>query len=337
MSPTEDRRSTYFGALGGMAARKEGLQQSRCGLAPVQYPQMVENSPWYSDTSGRPPQLRYADAYSQQLDHRQTTPCFEDCNQELASSFDRLAVSDQTSFGHAAHCQSSNPFPFISHSTSRSTLARPKPQDYPPDYLASSEESRRYQESHNPNGISERPFADQYEVFREIPSGHLPLQTSGGSEMRRVYSGSHQSGAGHSALGTEMITYPQRDGPAQNHSEIYTSQMERKARWPAEQDPLVHSYMQQMMAAQLRYGNPFAYAFPPDLQVNGLPAYMQMGRMPPIVINPLPVPELEPGSGIRSFLMEEFKSNNKGNRRFELRVGQELPYDVLRLTTSGYI
>jgi len=98
--------------------------------------------------------------------------------------------------------------------------------------------------------------------------------------------------------------------------------LESKLRGLQQEQQFLHPQYQQMLAAQLRgQFSPYGYA-PNGMPLSGFTPGMPMPAMPGMVpvLEPFRIRVEDAGHGIRSALLEEFKSNSKGNRRYELKV-----------------
>lgn len=167
---------------------------------------------------------------------------------------------------------------------------------------------------------SNQPFADQV-YFKQAASRFNERGTvsPAGSDYRRgINSPKYYPAAGTPPSGSDQIYRPSSRGP-------------RIPQGPAELDRRLQNihYAQQTQA--YLYGTqfhgqypPHAYDYPPQnyRQTNVPYGYpMPIAPYPPTQIIPTrPAKDQDVGVGVRSVLLEEFRSNSKSNKRYELKV-----------------
>lgn len=171
--------------------------------------------------------------------------------------------------------------------------------------------------SNNPKGYSNhdsyanQPFADQ-PYFSKTPRFEKGSNSPAGSDYRRgLNSPKYYSAAGTSP--SEQIYRPGSRGP-------------RMPQGPSELDRRLQNvhFAQQQNYFQHFQGQypPHAYEYPPPnfRQGNAPYAYMQVPVYPPAQVVPTrPAKDQDVGVGVRSVLLEEFRSNSKSTKRYELK------------------
>ncbi|KAF4628065.1 hypothetical protein G7Y89_g10086 [Cudoniella acicularis] len=157
-----------------------------------------------------------------------------------------------------------------------------------------------------------QPFADQNYFKPHL--GDRGSVSPAGSDYRRGFSSPKYYSAGTPPAGTDQIYRP-------------ISRGQRIPQGPSELDRRLHIFAQQQNAYM--YGGPFqgqypshAYDFTPQNFRQGNIPYGYAMPMPPYAAAPV-IPtrpkDQDVGVGVRSPLLEEFRSNSKSNKRYELK------------------
>ena len=168
----------------------------------------------------------------------------------------------------------------------------------------------------NVENYSNQPFADQG-YYSKVPRfGDRGSVSPAGSDYRRgLNSPKYYSATGTPPLGSDQIYRPGSRGP-------------RVQQGPTELDRRLQNihFAQQ---AYMSYGQfqgqypPHLYDYPPQNFRPGGVAYgyqMPMPSYPPAQAIPTrPAKDQDIGLGVRSLLLEEFRSNSKSNKRYELK------------------
>jgi mRNA-binding protein PUF3 len=174
---------------------------------------------------------------------------------------------------------------------------------------------------------SNQPFADQG-YFNKAPRfGDRGSVSPAGSDNRRgLNSPKYYSNAGTPPAGSDQIYRPGSRGP-------------RVPQGPSELDRRLQSiqFAQQayMYGSHFQGQYPHAYDYPPQAfrQVYGYP--MPMPPYPPVQVVPTrPAKDQDVGVGVRSLLLEEFRSNSKSNKRYELKANIHETSSDTHLLTS---
>jgi len=165
-----------------------------------------------------------------------------------------------------------------------------------------------------------QPFADQA-YFNKAPRFvERGTVSPAGSDYRRgLNSPKYYSTAGTPPSGSDQIYRPSSRGP-------------RAPQGPSELDRRLQNIHFAQQAQAYMYGNqfhgqypPHAYDYPPQNFRQGSVPYgypMPMPPYPPTQAIPTrPAKDQDVGVGVRSVLLEEFRSNSKSNKRYELKVG----------------
>lgn len=166
----------------------------------------------------------------------------------------------------------------------------------------------------NLDGYSNQPFADQV-YFNKTPRFRDRGSVSpAGSEYRRgLNSPKFYSAAGTPPSGSEIYR-PGSRGPRVPHGPSELSQRLQNIHFAQQ------AYFNQQFHGQYP---PYLYDYPPQTFRQGGVAYGFQLPMPPYppnqVIPTCPAKDQDIGLGVRSVLLEEFRSNSKSNKRYELK------------------
>jgi mRNA-binding protein PUF3 len=174
---------------------------------------------------------------------------------------------------------------------------------------------------------SNQPFADQG-YFNKAPRfGDRGSVSPAGSDYRRgLNSPKYYSNAGTPPAGSDQIYRPGSRGP-------------RVPQGPSELDRRLQSihFAQQayMYGGHFQGQYPHAYDYPPQAFRQGYGYPMPMPPYPAAQVVPTrPAKDQDVGVGVRSVLLEEFRSNSKSNKRYELKVNlHEISSDTHLLTS----
>ena len=256
--------------------------------------------------SGRPTHSSRTSTYSSNgnHNHRHTsqTPSLQ--FGELGSSFGKLELGKD----HPIPSYSSSYYDLTSHAGNSSMSAN----------------SAHNNTSYRGNQISFDPDGRQGSSFNPYNTqfGDFSSQSPNGNDFQRTQDNSMYSGSGTPPLGEHQMT---------NSSINYQSQisngpaalLQKKLRGLQEQQ----KYLQpQLNPVQFRpsYSNPYDYNVQQMLRMNPQAQYYPMAGMdgypPRITSRPSTVVSTNVSENLRSSLLEEFRTNNKGNKRYELKV-----------------
>jgi mRNA-binding protein PUF3 len=177
---------------------------------------------------------------------------------------------------------------------------------------------------------SNQPFADQ--VYFNKPAPRFPERgtvSPAGSDYRRgINSPKYYPAAGTPPSGSDQIYRPGSRGP-------------RVPQGPSELDRRLQNIHYAQQAQAYMYGTQFhgqypAHAYDYPAHQNYRPANvpygypMPMPAYPPTQIIPTrPAKDQDVGVGVRSVLLEEFRSNSKSNKRYELKVSLDASHRSL--------
>lgn len=164
--------------------------------------------------------------------------------------------------------------------------------------------------SHYYEGFSNQPFADQqyYKAHRFERGTSSPA----GSDHRRGLNSPKYYPAANTPP-SEQIYRPVSRGPRMTQG---SNELDRRLQniHFAQQ----HNYFSHFQGQYPQ--NPYDYP-PPNFRPTGAPyAYMPVPAYPPAQVIPTrPAKDQDVGVGVRSVLLEEFRSNGKSNKRYELK------------------
>jgi mRNA-binding protein PUF3 len=163
---------------------------------------------------------------------------------------------------------------------------------------------------------SNQPFADQVYYSKAPRFGDRGSVSPAGSDYRRgLNSPKYYPAAGTPPLGSDQIYRPGSRGP-------------RGQQGPSELDKRLQNihFAQQVYANYGQFPSqypPHLYDYPPQSFRQGGVAYGYQVPMPTYaptqVIPTRPAKDQDIGAGVRSVLLEEFRSNSKSNKRYELK------------------
>jgi mRNA-binding protein PUF3 len=190
----------------------------------------------------------------------------------------------------------------------------------------------------NFESYSSQPFADQAYFNKAAPrfTERNTVSPAGSDYRRGINSPKYYSAAGTPPSGSDQIYRPSSRGP-------------RIPQGPSELDRRLQNIHFAQQAQAYMYGSQFqgqypahAYDYPPQNFRQGNVPYgypMPIPPYPPTQVIPTrPAKDQDVGVGIRSVLLEEFRSNSKSNKRYELKVSCTRTYcSAFTNTHSGYI
>ena len=256
--------------------------------------------------SGRPTHSSRTSTYSSNgnHNHRHTnqTPSLQ--FGELGGSFGKLELGKD----HPIPSYSSSYHDLASHAGNSSMSA---------NSAHNSTAYRGNQISFDPDGrqgSSYNPYNTQF--------GDLSSPSPNGNDFQRSQDNSMYSGRGSPPLGEHQRTNSSVNYQSQI-SNGPTALLQKKLRGLQEQQ----KYLQpQLNPVQFRpsYSNPYDYNVQHMLRMNPQAQYYPMAGMdgypPRITSRPSTVVSTNVSENLRSSLLEEFRTNNKGNKRYELKV-----------------
>jgi mRNA-binding protein PUF3 len=168
---------------------------------------------------------------------------------------------------------------------------------------------------------SNQPFADQVYFNKPAPrfTERGTVSPAGSDYRRGINSPKYYPAAGTPPSGSDQIYRPSSRGP-------------RVPQGPSELDRRLQNIHYAQQAQAYMYGTQFhgqypAHAYDYPAHQNYRPANVPYGYpmpMPPYpptqIIPTRPAKDQDVGVGVRSVLLEEFRSNSKSNKRYELKV-----------------
>jgi mRNA-binding protein PUF3 len=172
----------------------------------------------------------------------------------------------------------------------------------------------------NFDSYSSQPFADQAHFNKAAPrfTERGTVSPAGSDYRRGINSPKYYSAAGTPPSGSDQIYRPSSRGP-------------RIPQGPSELDRRLQNIHFAQQAQAYMYGTQFqgqypahAYDYPPQNFRQGNIPYgypMPIPAFPPTPVIPTrPAKDQDVGAGVRSVLLEEFRSNSKSNKRYELKA-----------------
>ena len=174
-----------------------------------------------------------------------------------------------------------------------------------------------------PDGMALGGMGMQGNRYRNAPYGGPYSHSPGNSEVRRGQHSSYHSSGGTPSSGFQ----PRIPSRGSYNGTVTTGQaalLDRKLRGLQQEQ---QSYLpSQLNPLHFRSQYPHQYDFHPPhaLRMNPLAAYYPVPPMPSLLANqPIPrgpAKDQDLGTGWRSALLEDFRSNSKTNKRYELKV-----------------
>jgi mRNA-binding protein PUF3 len=192
-------------------------------------------------------------------------------------------------------------------------------QTYQPNGLwndAGNTKPPQHFDSHSSHAFADQPYLGKGHRFADRGS----VSPAGSEHHRGLNSPKYYSAAATPPTGSEQIYRPGSRGP-------------RAPPGPSELD----RRLQSLHFAQYMYNAPFQAQFPPQTydyaQQNFRQGAVPYGFAMPIPpygqaqpIPTRPAKDHDVGVGVRSVLLEEFRSNSKSNKRYELKVCMQAPW-----------
>jgi mRNA-binding protein PUF3 len=172
----------------------------------------------------------------------------------------------------------------------------------------------------NYDNYTSQAFADQPYFNKGSRFGDRGSVSPAGSDYRRgLNSPKYYSAAGTPPAGSEQIYRPGSRGP-------------RVPQGPIELDRRLQQNIHYAQQQNYLYSHPFHGQYPPQAYDYPSHTYRQSAvpygypmPMPPYAPNQViptrPAKDQDVGVGVRSVLLEEFRSNSKSTKRYELKVG----------------
>lgn len=328
-SPTDDRRSNansdYFGVSSAAASRSGSLPPSRHGTDPAQFSQPSDVFPRFSQV--QPPSMRgNLASLSLQSNDRGYGERSNSFQSETTAMFGRLSMensnSDQVLMSHKPSGSTNGFHTQPSNGQYDSLYPRQPVSDLPHELDDGLINGGSFTPAGHPGG-----FYGDHHSYRGPHISQRGAMTPSSSEFR--------PSPYYSTGGTPPVfdnLYPSRhEQLARALTNGNSALLESKLRGLQQEQQLLHPQYQQMVAAQFRgQYNPYGYGASNGIALNGFAPGIPIPPMPAIVSALEPFRGSRPEDakhGIRSALLEEFKSNSKGNRRYELKVCSVIQYD----------
>lgn len=249
--------------------------------------------------------------------------------------FGRLSIDDpdQALSMHKPSVSVNGPPPQFTPSAHDSNYARDPLSDVPQSLMRAEEaallNAGAYTPDYHPNG----QIGDHTSQFRSFQFDSRSAPNGSGVRQSPFYSHNHTppsfdhlypSRADHAPRvisNGNIATFERKLRGVQQMQQVQQVQQEQQNFMSPQQFQPQH--FQQMLAANQFRGqyNPYPYALPNGLPLNGLTPNIPMPTLPGMIpIEPPRAPrDHDNGDGIRSLLLQEFKSNNKTSRRYELK------------------
>ena len=175
---------------------------------------------------------------------------------------------------------------------------------------------------------SNQPFAEQAHFSKAPRFGDRGSVSPAGSDYRRgLNSPKYYPAAGTPPSGSDQIYRPSSRGPRIPQGPSELDRRLQNIHFTQQQNYLYNGHFQGQY-------QPHAYDYPPQSFRQGLP----YGYPVPIpaysssqVVPTRPAKDQDVGLGVRSVLLEEFRSNSKSNKRYDLKVISISPVPFLQL------
>ncbi|KAI9813781.1 MAG: mRNA binding protein puf3 [Pycnora praestabilis] len=338
----------FAGPNSGTALRSESLPPSRnraeytsqYGLQPPgntafsQYPQTSTPLPSY-----RPAHSGHTSSFSSQTNGRKYEDSAKQTQEaEMTASFGKVNLHGSNDQGAYAQFSGS-----IAGGLQHATSQMPYEYGYSrhiPSFTSINPWGRddgtlqRGPESSTPDGIPENTANEPFDPYRGVRFGDRGMNSPGGSEHRRNQHSPFYSTGGTPPSGSDHYRSSSRGG---QHSRAqpngHSALLDRKLRGlQREQQEFLHPHANPLMNQQFRspFTNPYDYSPHNGMRFSHLGPYYPI--QPTTGIPPAPVAPRGPsrdqdvGHNLRSALLEEFRSNSKTNKRYELKASQDI-YD----------
>ncbi|KAH0543370.1 hypothetical protein FGG08_002326 [Glutinoglossum americanum] len=336
--------SDLLGSKNGAAARSESLPPNRESTSPsigAQHNSHIDNTAPYTQF----PQV--ATPFNRPTHHGHTSSFssaqgslrkFDDLNRdsqdaEVLARFGRFSLdgngdtnsyTQQPSTGAPQPYSSQPPYDFGYH--------RQMHPNMPPNLWGLDDGTyERGQESFTPDGFPDNAFGDQFSGFR-VPRMNNDRGTisPGGSDYRRnIHSPSYYSTGGTPPASTDPFRAPSRGANQPGRAPLNGHVLDKKLRGLQQQQ----TYNSPQPNAMMMRNEPYRGAFSPHpydyLRVSPLAPSLTpfFSGIPMAAIPGGPIAPRGPardqqdiGHNLRSLLLEEFRSNTKTSKRYELKV-----------------
>lgn len=207
------------------------------------------------------------------------------------------------------------------------TSYSPNHPNYTHNYQANGGSAMWNDTSSNPKGsqnyetYSGQAFADQPYFSKGHRFSERASVSPAGSDYRRgVNSPKYYSATG-TPVGSDQIYRPGSRGPRIPQGPSELDRRLQNAHYPQTQFLYNHPFQGQYPPPAYEYAPPFRQGAVPYGYPIALHAYPQAQIIPT-----RPSKDQDVGVGVRSVLLEEFRSNSKSNKRYELKVRSRYPH-----------
>lgn len=318
-SPTEDRRSTsgYFGRSAA-PSRSGSLPPSRHGADSSQITPTSNAYQGLSSARGHPAGL------SAQSNDRPFQDRSDSIHSDAASMFSRLSIdgySEAVPMLQRPSISTGGSAGQLIHSSSDYSRIRQSISDASHSLPGHADCSNG---SFTPDGFPSAQYSDQMVALRGLQFGSRGAMTPADYRQSPYYS---TGGTPPGVAGMYEQMYPWRkssEPSARQSANVNPVLLQQRLQGLEEQQRFISPQYQPMMAAQFRgQYNPYQYAMPNGQPMSGLNPGIQLPAMPtmmPAIEAPKAPRDHDSGMGVRSVLLDEFRSNGKTSRRYELKV-----------------
>ncbi len=335
--------SGFPATASGVASRSESIPPSRNGTdQPTSYNGLgVDNflytsfsQPPFHESVHRHTQSGHSSAFSSQPNNR----AYDD----IASHAQEAGISGDMgglSLNGVTRQRPNNGF--NESKSSQFSSQNPFPSGYinNPGNMRSAAEKRSLNRhgSFSPDSLPDGPFTEQLQGYRGSMLGERGSISPSGSDYRRSQHSPYYSTGGTPAPGNGLYYASSRGmqnhrGPPNGHPAL----LDRKLRGlQQEQQGFLHPHANLYMNQQFRghFTNPYEYATHNEMAINPLTPYYALPPGIPPVASMLPpkgpAQDQDDGHNLRSALLEEFRSNSKTSRRYELKVSVSKTFTFL--------
>ncbi|KAI9697964.1 MAG: mRNA binding protein puf3 [Candelina mexicana] len=182
-------------------------------------------------------------------------------------------------------------------------------------------------ESFTPEGLPDGPFTEQLQGYRGSTLAERGSMSPRGNDYSRSQQSSYYSTGGTpvpktSHYFTSSRGMPNHRAPPNGHSALLDTKLRGlQQEQQGFHHPQANLYMNQNFRGH--YGNPYDYPYHNGLALNSLaPYYPLPPGIPPVasILPPKgPARDQDVGHGLRSALLEDFRSNSKTSKRYDLK------------------
>ena len=283
------------------------------------YPSLYKTST--SHASQRPFDQTRHSLYSGNHDHAVPFESQED--DQFATTFGRLDIQPEDthnvtrpSFQRQERSQRQL---YDSQAAVDASLSRPK------FYTASEERNFGSAYTHAPDSVPEFSFHEPPSYYRTASFGERGSDSPNASEYRRSVNSPFYSASGTPPTGPESMRSTSGSGLSSRASNGHDPLLDRKLRgipaYQPEQQYLPHNPLQ----GRMQYPPHYDFSvYPTSLRLNPLASPYAISPFPgmPSVSHTARYPsrDNDPGQILRSPLLEDFRTNHKTNKRYELKV-----------------